>query len=128
MFGQREKHHNWKGGRYLHNGYVMVLVEKGKYVREHRKIVEDFLGRPLPSNEKIHHINGIRTDNRIENLEIYTNSDHTKLHWEKGDYKETHIQRPQATCHPNRPHHAKGLCHKCYMNLAYKKYASKNRH
>jgi len=55
------------------NGYMYVRYENKSYL-EHRKIYEDFLGRKLNSNENIHHINGDRTDNRLENLELWNTS------------------------------------------------------
>ena len=58
--------------------YVVIKVN-GKQVREHRHVMEQHLGRKLESYEHIHHINGNSTDNRIENLQVLTNSEHQKL-------------------------------------------------
>ena len=47
---------------------------------EHRYIMEQYLGRKLSRNEVVHHKNGDKRDNRIENLEIMSLSEHTKNH------------------------------------------------
>jgi len=71
-------------------GYIRVLkkdhpkADKDGYVKEHRLIMEKHLGRYLRTEEFIHHINGDRSDNRLENLQIVTNSEHMKLHFPKG--------------------------------------------
>jgi hypothetical protein len=59
------------GGRWRNpDGYVMVRREGANH-REHRLVMEQVLGRPLKSWENVHHINGIRHDNRPENLELW---------------------------------------------------------
>lgn len=79
---------NYEDGRYeTPNGYIALLTPHhpnriaGNYVYEHRLVMEKHIGRFLTSNEIVHHINGIKTDNRIENLELTTNSEHSKEHW-----------------------------------------------
>jgi hypothetical protein len=55
------------------------LVVNGKQVREHRHIMEQYLGRNLESWEHVHHINDDSFDNRIENLIVLSNSEHQKI-------------------------------------------------
>lgn len=74
------------GYTYHTNGYVMLKMpshpraNKWGFVYEHRIVMEKFIGRILRSDEFVHHRNGDPTDNRLENLQLTTNSDHAREH------------------------------------------------
>lgn len=55
------------------NGY-RVLSFNNVRIMEHRYVMEQALGRPLWPDENVHHINGDRLDNRLENLELWSTS------------------------------------------------------
>lgn len=67
-----ENNPKWKGGTIRKDGYKLTII-KGKREYEHRFIMEEYLGRKLIGEENIHHINGNRSNNRIENLKLYSN-------------------------------------------------------
>lgn len=64
---------NGSGTLCKHHGYRSICVG-GKQVKEHRWLMEEKLGRKLLPHENVHHINGVKHDNRLANLELWSKS------------------------------------------------------
>lgn len=77
-----KNHPRYNKKMYDKDGYVKIHTHDG-VILEHRHKIENELGRKLRGDEVVHHINGIRDDNRIENLIVMKRSLHTKHHQEK---------------------------------------------
>lgn len=80
--------------KYMSRGYVMVKAENHPkansrgYIREHRLVIEKHIGRYITGKEEIHHINGDKADNRLENLKLC--NDHK-------EHMQFHVKPPQCT-------------------------------
>lgn len=86
-FQTGEKNHSWKGGRTVSGGYIAIriyqddpmfeMTDSDGRVFEHRLVMARKLGRPLKRGETVHHKDGNRKNNNIENLELwFTNHSH----------------------------------------------------
>lgn len=90
-----EQNHNWRGGKTIaSNGYVLVRVGKDHhladvrgYAYEHRLVAEEKIGRKLEPGEQVHHLNGIKRDNRPENVEVMKSIAHHQNQHRKNQSK-----------------------------------------
>jgi len=94
------------------SGYIFVRdTARGKAVQEHRVIMENYLGRRLLRSEVVHHKNGVRDDNRLENLELLASqSEHRRRHATDDPCTRCGRILNRAVKHAGR-----GLCKPCYL-------------
>jgi hypothetical protein len=72
------EHWNWKGGHVTRSGY-RITYKNGRRDYEHRLIAEEMLGRPLNSDEVVHHKDGNRTNNSPDNLVVMKTHEHDQI-------------------------------------------------
>lgn len=72
-------HYRWKGGEYREHGYVYVSIGKSKHRNRSHIVWEQTHGQPLPKGWVIHHLNGIKDDDRPENLLAMPKNKHDRI-------------------------------------------------
>ena len=70
----------------------------GKWILRSRVVMEKHLGSPLSSDEVVHHINGDKLDDRIENLQVMSNSEHSTMH---NIMRQSHLRFPSQVLENN---------------------------
>jgi hypothetical protein len=89
------------------NKYKALKV-RGKRIDEHRLIMQNVLGRKLSRNEVVHHIDGNKSNNSLENLVVMTRSEHSSMH-QKGKKNSKETREKLSEAHKNKPMFARRL-------------------
>lgn len=108
-----------EGNRHINShGYASVLDPEKRFksgrILEHRLVMEQHLGRKIESDEHIHHVNLVKTDNRIENLKLIENFEHQELHYQMSPIKRERKIIICINCNRQARVAAKMLCNACY--------------
>jgi len=102
----------WKGGfSHTAQGYITIRIGVGPGTQQlyHRYVMEQHLGRKLNYKEHVHHGNGDKTDNRLENLELMSDSTHNGLDIKKHPEKHHFFKKGD----PPPPHKTDCKCFRC---------------
>lgn len=126
------KHPNWNGGRTVDvEGYIRIKMWKHPYhdsrgyIKEHRLVMENKIGRYLRPDEDVHHINGNRQDNRIDNLQLLSHGEHNRHHKlkNKSDWECCICESKDTNDWGGWPHWNyigdNRVCSKCYSRVYY---------
>jgi len=105
------------------NGYKFIYLPwhpaaKSGYMQEHRAVVEQAIGRYLCPEECVHHRNGVKDDNRLTNLQVMTNAEHSRLHGMTERWSRKYDACVRCGTDTGR-YGAHGLCHRCDSNKRY---------
>ena len=101
---------NFAGGKYIDDkGYVRILLPDHPrnirgYVYEHRLLMEQYMNRYLEPWETVHHINEIKTDNRIENFFLCTHKEHSAVHMEGRKATSAQKEKLRTSIKDSKPH------------------------
>lgn len=106
------------------DGYIKISAPFGTKP-EHRAIMERHLGRVLSKDEQVHHINGNKSDNRIENLQVVTAKQHAAIHLKLHD-RWAKLHECCSECGGTAFRHvAHGLCLRCYRRIYARQWRSR---
>jgi len=106
------------------------VVVDGRQMYRYRWVMEQHLGRPLEPTEHVHHINGDQADDRLENLQLISPHEHSRLHLADRQSARSRFHAGNewsegescAGCGTREePHYSLGMCTPCYRRDYYRR-------